>query len=82
MEKVNFQGENSTRHVCLLRADHLAAGAELLAFSALTHPYGTLCFVGLLPFAPPPIFQVAPWEKQIYTCCRDGVVRRYQLGDL
>lgn len=62
MEKVNFQGENSTRHVCLLHADHLAAGAELLAFSALTHPYGTRgavpppCFVGLLPFAPPPYF--------------------------
>lgn len=60
MEKVNFQGENSTRHVCLLHADHLAAVAELLAFSALTHPYGTRgavpppCFVGLLPFAPPP----------------------------
>nr|XP_013804015.1 PREDICTED: proteasomal ATPase-associated factor 1 [Apteryx mantelli mantelli] len=26
--------------------------------------------------------QVASWEKQIYTCCRDGMVRRYQLSDL
>jgi hypothetical protein len=28
------------------------------------------------------MFQVATWEKQIYTCCRDGLVRRYQLSDL
>ena len=28
------------------------------------------------------VFQVATWEKQIYTCCRDGLVRRYQLSDL
>nr|XP_035975403.1 proteasomal ATPase-associated factor 1 isoform X2 [Halichoerus grypus] len=29
-----------------------------------------------------PVFKVATWEKQIYTCCRDGLVRRYQLSDL
>ncbi|XP_038617614.1 proteasomal ATPase-associated factor 1 [Tachyglossus aculeatus] len=29
-----------------------------------------------------PVYQVAAWEKQIYTCCRDGLVRRYQLSDL
>lgn len=28
------------------------------------------------------VLQVATWEKQIYTCCRDGLVRRYQLSDL
>ncbi|XP_065601820.1 dnaJ homolog subfamily B member 13 isoform X4 [Cyrtonyx montezumae] len=26
-----------------------------------------------------PVYKVAPWEKQMYTCCRDGVVRRYRL---
>uniref|UniRef100_A0A8C3JR55 Proteasomal ATPase associated factor 1 n=1 Tax=Calidris pygmaea TaxID=425635 RepID=A0A8C3JR55_9CHAR len=29
-----------------------------------------------------PVYKVASWEKQIYTCCRDGIVRRYQLSDL
>ncbi|EPQ08333.1 Proteasomal ATPase-associated factor 1 [Myotis brandtii] len=29
-----------------------------------------------------PVYKVATWEKQIYTCCRDGLVRRYQLSDL
>ncbi|KAM5223595.1 proteasomal ATPase-associated factor 1 isoform 2-T2 [Hipposideros larvatus] len=29
-----------------------------------------------------PVYKVATWEKQIYTCCRDGLVRRYQLADL
>nr|XP_042706564.1 proteasomal ATPase-associated factor 1 isoform X3 [Chrysemys picta bellii] len=29
-----------------------------------------------------PVYKVATWEKQIYTCCRDGMVRRYQLSDL
>nr|XP_013798799.1 PREDICTED: proteasomal ATPase-associated factor 1 [Apteryx mantelli mantelli] len=29
-----------------------------------------------------PVYKVASWEKQIYTCCRDGMVRRYQLSDL
>lgn len=28
------------------------------------------------------VYKVATWEKQIYTCCRDGLVRRYQLSDL
>lgn len=28
------------------------------------------------------LLQVASWEKEIYTCCRDGIVRRYQLSDL
>ncbi|NXH94527.1 PAAF1 factor, partial [Pachycephala philippinensis] len=29
-----------------------------------------------------PVYKVASWEKEIYTCCRDGIVRRYQLADL
>ncbi|EHA99905.1 Proteasomal ATPase-associated factor 1 [Heterocephalus glaber] len=29
-----------------------------------------------------PVYKVATWEKQIYTCCRDGLLRRYQLSDL
>lgn len=29
-----------------------------------------------------PVYKVASWEKEIYTCCRDGIVRRYQLSDL
>ncbi|XP_028904358.1 proteasomal ATPase-associated factor 1 isoform X2 [Ornithorhynchus anatinus] len=29
-----------------------------------------------------PVYQVAAWEKQMYTCCRDGLVRRYRLSDL
>nr|XP_056714558.1 proteasomal ATPase-associated factor 1 [Euleptes europaea] len=29
-----------------------------------------------------PVYKVATWEKQIYTCCRDGLVRRYHLSDL
>ncbi|XP_016063956.1 PREDICTED: proteasomal ATPase-associated factor 1 [Miniopterus natalensis] len=29
-----------------------------------------------------PVYKAATWEKQIYTCCRDGLVRRYQLSDL
>ncbi|KFZ69465.1 Proteasomal ATPase-associated factor 1, partial [Podiceps cristatus] len=29
-----------------------------------------------------PVYKVASWEKQVYTCCRDGIVRRYQLSDL
>ncbi|OXB54637.1 hypothetical protein ASZ78_002391, partial [Callipepla squamata] len=29
-----------------------------------------------------PVYKVAPWEQQMYTCCRDGVVRRYELGGL
>ncbi|KAK2508720.1 hypothetical protein MC885_011764 [Smutsia gigantea] len=29
-----------------------------------------------------PVYKVATWKKQIYTCCRDGLVRRYQLSDL
>ncbi|KAF2974219.1 hypothetical protein EK904_013677 [Melospiza melodia maxima] len=29
-----------------------------------------------------PVYKVASWEKEIYTCCRDGTVRRYQLSDL
>ncbi|ETE62810.1 Proteasomal ATPase-associated factor 1, partial [Ophiophagus hannah] len=26
-----------------------------------------------------PVYKVAPWGKEIYTCCRDGILRRYQL---
>ncbi|NWI54030.1 PAAF1 factor, partial [Calyptomena viridis] len=29
-----------------------------------------------------PVYKVSSWEKEIYTCCRDGIVRRYQLSDL
>ncbi|KAF7237899.1 Proteasomal ATPase-associated factor 1 [Varanus komodoensis] len=29
-----------------------------------------------------PVYKVAVWEKQIYTCCRDSIVRKYQLSDL
>ena len=29
-----------------------------------------------------PVYKVATWEKQIYTCCWDGLVRCYQLSDL
>ncbi|NXC64433.1 PAAF1 factor, partial [Aleadryas rufinucha] len=29
-----------------------------------------------------PVYKVASWEKEIYTCCRDGIVRRYQLAGL
>ncbi|XP_060538709.1 proteasomal ATPase-associated factor 1 [Pantherophis guttatus] len=29
-----------------------------------------------------PVYKVAPWGKEIYTCCRDGILRRYQLSDL
>ncbi|NXL80072.1 PAAF1 factor, partial [Leptocoma aspasia] len=29
-----------------------------------------------------PVYKVASWEREIYTCCRDGIVRRYQLSDL
>nr|XP_060627260.1 proteasomal ATPase-associated factor 1 [Anolis sagrei ordinatus] len=29
-----------------------------------------------------PVYKVATWEKQIYSCCRDGTVRRYQLSEL
>nr|XP_021530746.1 proteasomal ATPase-associated factor 1 isoform X1 [Aotus nancymaae] len=29
-----------------------------------------------------PVYKVATWEKQIYACCRDSLVRRYQLSDL
>lgn len=28
-----------------------------------------------------PVYKAATWEKQIYTCCRDGLLRRYQLSD-
>ncbi|XP_053564708.1 proteasomal ATPase-associated factor 1 [Bombina bombina] len=29
-----------------------------------------------------PVYKVAVWEKLVYTCCRDGIVRKYQLTDL
>ncbi|OCT68285.1 hypothetical protein XELAEV_18039584mg [Xenopus laevis] len=29
-----------------------------------------------------PVYQVAAWEKFVYTCCRDGIIRKYQLPDL
>ncbi|XP_044524055.1 proteasomal ATPase-associated factor 1 [Gracilinanus agilis] len=29
-----------------------------------------------------PVYKVSTWEKQIYTCCRDGLVRRYQLSEI
>ncbi|KAJ8414655.1 hypothetical protein AAFF_G00038570 [Aldrovandia affinis] len=29
-----------------------------------------------------PIYKVASWEKFIFTCCRDGLVRKYQLSNL
>ncbi|XP_025065166.1 proteasomal ATPase-associated factor 1 isoform X2 [Alligator sinensis] len=28
-----------------------------------------------------PVYKVAACEKEIYTCCRDGIVRRYQLSN-
>ncbi|KAE8586360.1 hypothetical protein XENTR_v10021641 [Xenopus tropicalis] len=29
-----------------------------------------------------PVYRVAAWEKFVYTCCRDGIIRKYQLSDL
>ncbi|XP_069496234.1 proteasomal ATPase-associated factor 1 [Ambystoma mexicanum] len=29
-----------------------------------------------------PIYKVACSEKLVYTCCRDGIIRKYQLSDL
>nr|XP_033804676.1 proteasomal ATPase-associated factor 1 isoform X1 [Geotrypetes seraphini] len=29
-----------------------------------------------------PVYKVALWEKLIYTCCRDGIVRKYLLSNL
>ncbi|KAG5837270.1 hypothetical protein ANANG_G00237510 [Anguilla anguilla] len=29
-----------------------------------------------------PVYKVAVWEKCIFTCCRDGLVRKYQLSSL
>ncbi|XP_043929327.1 proteasomal ATPase-associated factor 1 isoform X2 [Protopterus annectens] len=29
-----------------------------------------------------PVYKVAIWEKTVYTCCRDGVVRKYLLSEL
>ncbi|KAM3933928.1 proteasomal ATPase-associated factor 1 [Leptodactylus fuscus] len=29
-----------------------------------------------------PVYKVAVSEKLVYTCCRDGVIRKYQLADL
>ncbi|KAM4796492.1 proteasomal ATPase-associated factor 1 [Rhinophrynus dorsalis] len=29
-----------------------------------------------------PAFQAATWEKSVYTCCRDGIIRKYHLADL
>ncbi|KAM4701336.1 proteasomal ATPase-associated factor 1 [Discoglossus pictus] len=29
-----------------------------------------------------PVYKVASSEKLVYTCCRDGIVRKYQLTDL
>ncbi|MEE6522797.1 hypothetical protein FKM82_021406 [Ascaphus truei] len=29
-----------------------------------------------------PVYKVAAWEKLIYTCCRDGMIRKYHLTDL
>ncbi|XP_070605558.1 proteasomal ATPase-associated factor 1 isoform X1 [Erythrolamprus reginae] len=29
-----------------------------------------------------PVYKVSLWGKEIYTCCRDGLLRRYQLSDL
>ncbi|XP_033865864.3 proteasomal ATPase-associated factor 1-like isoform X1 [Acipenser ruthenus] len=29
-----------------------------------------------------PVYKAAAWEKCIFTCCRDGLVRKYQLSDL
>ncbi|XP_036392649.1 proteasomal ATPase-associated factor 1-like [Megalops cyprinoides] len=29
-----------------------------------------------------PVYKVAAWEKCIFTCCRDGLVRKYQISDL
>ncbi|CAN2391534.1 Proteasomal ATPase-associated factor 1, partial [Pristimantis euphronides] len=29
-----------------------------------------------------PVYKVAAFEKWAYTCCRDGIIRKYQLADL
>uniref|UniRef100_A0A803JQM7 Proteasomal ATPase-associated factor 1 n=1 Tax=Xenopus tropicalis TaxID=8364 RepID=A0A803JQM7_XENTR len=29
-----------------------------------------------------PVFQVAAWKKLVYTCCRDGFIRKYEIPDL
>ncbi|KAM4047155.1 proteasomal ATPase-associated factor 1 isoform 2-T3 [Anomaloglossus baeobatrachus] len=29
-----------------------------------------------------PVYKVAIFEKSAYTCCRDGIIRKYQLADL
>ncbi|XP_069615536.1 proteasomal ATPase-associated factor 1 [Ranitomeya imitator] len=29
-----------------------------------------------------PVYKVAVFEKSAYTCCRDGIIRKYQLADL
>ncbi|XP_028656165.1 proteasomal ATPase-associated factor 1-like [Erpetoichthys calabaricus] len=29
-----------------------------------------------------PVYKVATWEKCVFTCCRDGYIRKYQLSDL
>ncbi|XP_069828042.1 proteasomal ATPase-associated factor 1 [Dendropsophus ebraccatus] len=29
-----------------------------------------------------PVYKVAVSEKLVYTCCRDGIIRKYQLADL
>ncbi|XP_029457974.1 proteasomal ATPase-associated factor 1 isoform X2 [Rhinatrema bivittatum] len=29
-----------------------------------------------------PVYKVASWEKLVYTCCRDGIIRKYLLSDL
>nr|AAH88671.1 Unknown (protein for MGC:99093) [Xenopus laevis] len=29
-----------------------------------------------------PVFQVAAWKKLVYSCCRDGFIRKYEIPDL
>ncbi|KAI1893294.1 hypothetical protein AGOR_G00122220 [Albula goreensis] len=29
-----------------------------------------------------PVYKAAVWEKSVFTCCRDGLVRKYQLPNL